>query len=90
VALNANLRRQFEFIQQTWVNNAKFAGLRADRDPLIGRFGYTIEGEQTARVFTHGRRPVNARCSGLPPFVRVRGGGYFFLPSIRALSYLAE
>lgn len=90
MALNANLRRQFEFIQQTWINNPKFAGLCSDRDPLIGRHGYDLEGERTARIFTRAFAPVRERCVGLPSFVRVRGGGYFFLPSLRALAYLAE
>jgi hypothetical protein len=30
------------------------------------------------------------RLSGLPQFVTVRGGAYFFLPGIRALRYLAQ
>jgi deferrochelatase/peroxidase EfeB len=29
------------------------------------------------------------RVSGLPQFVTVRGGAYFFLPSVRALRYFA-
>ncbi len=90
VALNANLRRQFEFIQQSWLNNAKFAGLSHDRDPLVGRDGYDLAGGVLPRVFTRAFTPVRERCVGLPSFVRMRGGGYFFLPSLRALSYVAE
>jgi Dyp-type peroxidase family len=89
IALNANLRRQFEFIQQTWINNSKFGGLCSDRDPLVGN-GYDIAGERVQRIFTRALLPVRERCVGLPSFVRMRGGGYFFLPSLRALSYLAE
>ena len=29
------------------------------------------------------------RVTGLPQFVTVRGGAYFFLPSLRALRYVA-
>ena len=29
------------------------------------------------------------RITGLPQFVTVRGGGYFFLPGLRALRYIA-
>ena len=30
------------------------------------------------------------RLEGLPPFITVRGGAYFFLPGIRALRYLSQ
>jgi Dyp-type peroxidase family len=90
LALNANLRRQFEFIQQTWLNNPKFGGLTHDRDPLVGRAGTDLTGDPEPRVFTRASTPFRERVIGLPSFVRVRGGGYFFLPSLRALGYLAE
>ncbi len=35
VALNANLGRQFEFVQHSWLNDPKFAGLTTDLDPLV-------------------------------------------------------
>ena len=34
-------------------------------------------------------KELERRLSGLPQFVSVRGGAYFFLPGIRALRYLA-
>jgi hypothetical protein len=33
---------------------------------------------------------LSERCTGLPQFVTVRGGAYFFLPSLRALRYFAS
>jgi deferrochelatase/peroxidase EfeB len=79
IALCASLRRQFEFIQQTWVNNSKFAELYDERDPMVadaaGRF--TLQGD-----------PVR-RCLTLPRFVEMKGGAYFFLPGLRALDWLA-
>ena len=36
-----------------------------------------------------GRRPRAAACAGLPQFVTVVGGAYFFLPGIRALRFLS-
>jgi len=82
MGVNANIRRQFEFIQQTWINNPKFSGLYDEVDPLIGRR------EGIASAFSIPSTPVRRRCTGLPRFVRVRGGEYFFLPGLRALRFL--
>ena len=41
-------------------------------------------------TFTIPDRPVRRRVTALPEFVTVRGGGYFFLPGIRALRYLSS
>lgn len=90
VALNANLRRQFEFIQQTWLNNCKFGGLSQERDPLIGSATFEPGDEAAARVFSVPGRPVRTRYEGLPKFVQTRGGEYFFLPSLRALNFLCD
>lgn len=81
ICLCANLARQFEFVQQTWINNPKFGGLYDDPDPLLGR---------AKRSFTIQAEPVRRRVTGLPAFVGMRGGGYFFLPGLRALRYLAS
>jgi Dyp-type peroxidase family len=81
ICLCGNLQRQFEFVQHTWVNSPKFAGLRDDADPLLGPAGRTL---------TVQAEPVRRRVTGLPAFVTARGGGYFFLPGIRATRYLAR
>jgi hypothetical protein len=83
LCLNADIERQFEFVQQTWVNNPVFGGLYAERDPLIG----AIDGSGRFTVQAH---PVSTRMSGLARFVQVVGGGYFFLPGMSALTYLAR
>ena len=88
ICINANISRQFEFVQQTWINNPKFNGLYSDTDPLLGDRN---PGEIGATdTFTEQSQPVRKRITGLPQFVVVRGGAYFFLPSIRALQYLAS
>jgi Dyp-type peroxidase family len=90
VALNANLRRQFEFIQQTWINSCKFAGLSAERDPLVGKEALDFDNQPVPRVFSAQARPVRQRYEGLPKVVQVRGGEYFFLPGMRALNFLCD
>jgi Dyp-type peroxidase family len=85
LCFNAHLGRQFEFIQHTWVNNPKFDGLYADDDPLIGARGNGESG-----TFTIQAEPVRRRVTALPRFVQVRGGAYFFVPSMSALRYLSQ
>lgn len=84
LCVNADLERQFEFVQHTWLGNPAFGSLYSDPDPLVGG---RLEGET---VFVEQAEPVRRRWRGLPSFVRVRGGAYFFLPSLRALRYLAQ
>ena len=84
ICLNANIARQFEFVQHTWLNNPKFAGLYDDTDPLVATH-QDVDG----RTFTVQAHPFRQRVTGLPTFVTVRGGAYFFLPGMRALRFLA-
>jgi Dyp-type peroxidase family len=82
-ALNADIQGQFEMVQQTWCNAGSFNGLFDNRDPLVG--DNDGSGNMTVQ-----RSPVRQRLLHLPRFVHVRGGGYFFLPSVTALRYLAS
>jgi deferrochelatase/peroxidase EfeB len=90
ICLNANIARQFEFLQNAWMINTKFSALTGESDPLIGtrepRPGCPVT--DSFVVQNDGR--VRMRVSALPQFVTVRGGAYFFLPGLRALSYLAK
>jgi deferrochelatase/peroxidase EfeB len=80
ICLNANIARQFEFIQNAWLANAKFDALSGEADPLLGNREPFPAG-QTTNGF--------GRLCGLPRFVTVRGGAYFFLPGLRALRFIA-
>jgi len=81
IALNADIAGQFEMIQHSWINNSHFNGLYTGTDP-ISHFpdggGIMIQ-----------NRPANLRVDRPKPFVTVRGGGYFFLPGLRALHDIA-
>jgi Dyp-type peroxidase family len=90
ICLNANISRQFEFLQNAWVASTKFSGLTTESDPLLGN-REAIPGCQVTADYTmpsDGR--LRRRVTDLPQFVTVRGGAYFFLPSLRALRYFAE
>jgi Dyp-type peroxidase family len=86
IALNANLSRQFEFVQQQWIQYGNDARLGNDKDIMMGNHGghgrFVVQGDTT---------PTNPPfvCSHLPNFVELRGGDYFFLPSITALGMIA-
>jgi Dyp-type peroxidase family len=87
VCLNANILRQFEFLQNAWISSTKFSGLTGESDPLLGN-REAIAGCSVAADFNRpSDRGLRRRLSGLPQFVTVRGGAYFFLPSLRALRY---
>jgi Dyp-type peroxidase family len=85
IAVNCNIRRQFEFIQQTWLNNPKFGGLYDETDPINGERDAPLQGGISIPSTI-----VRRRLRGLAPFVTTRGGEYFFLPSLPALRYLAD
>ena len=87
--INADLKRQFEFLQQTWINNPKFGGLYNDPDPLVGDNIEPGDRDRTCNM-TVPRQPVRTRVKQLPRFVTVKGGCYFFLPGIAALRFLAS
>jgi deferrochelatase/peroxidase EfeB len=81
MCLNGDIERQFEFVQQTWLNSPSFHGLSGEQDPLLG-------GEKSCTGFMVPSRDGPVRLSPLQRFVTVLGGGYFFLPGKRLLNYL--
>jgi Dyp-type peroxidase family len=84
---NADINRQFEFIQYTWSNYPKFKQLYADPDPFIGVKENPREG--VVQQFTIPQKTHNKYVDGLKSFVTVKGGAYFFFPSITAVEYLS-
>ena len=82
IAINASIRRQFELIHFTWSNQGCFNGLFDNKDPIIGDNDGT--GQMTVQTPSVRRTLLNIK-----RLVRVRGGGYFFVPSLTALRFLA-
>ena len=78
----ASLQRQFEFVQQQWMNYGLDSNAGNDTCPLIGNHGagakFTIAADPRSGV-----PPFIA--TGLKQWVQTRGGDYFFMPSMTAL-----
>ncbi|HSQ43643.1 MAG TPA: hypothetical protein VLM16_01525 [Ginsengibacter sp.] len=85
---NADINRQFEFIQYSWANYPKFKQLYADPDPFIG----VKENPEPGMIqqFTIPTETHNKYIDGLKSFVTVKGGAYFFFPSVKAVEYLSS
>lgn len=89
ICLVASISRQFEFVQNAWSMSSRFGGVQNERDPLLGHRAPLTSGEPTDQFNQQDPMgPVRKTCH-LPRFVTVRGGGYFFMPGIRALRYIA-
>jgi Dyp-type peroxidase family len=84
ICLNANIQRQFEFVNHTWLNNPKFDRLYDDADPLVA------PSAPRGGTFTMPTDGVRERVTNVPRFVTVKGGAYFFLPGLAALRYLSR
>jgi deferrochelatase/peroxidase EfeB len=89
ICLAANIKRQFEFVQSAWLAGSKFAGLTGESDPLLGHRLPDMGDFPTDGFSIPQTDGPDRRLTGLPQFVTVLGGAYFFLPGIRALRYLA-
>ena len=70
--------------------------MTGEQDPLIGnREPFPVppvsETPQRTDSFTRpGAEPGLRRAIGVPQFVTVRGGAYFFLPGLAALKWIAS
>jgi Dyp-type peroxidase family len=81
--ISAKAMATIEFLQQEWINDGNFMGLGEERDPIIGL-------QEKGASFTIPREPVRRRVHGIETFNVLRGGEYFFMPSLSALRWLGE
>jgi deferrochelatase/peroxidase EfeB len=89
ICLNANIARQFEFLQSAWIVGTRFDALASEGDPLLGHRQSGPDGIRTDVYSIPRTDGPDERLTDIPSFVTVRGGGYFFLPGLRCLRYLA-
>jgi deferrochelatase/peroxidase EfeB len=81
--ISAKAMATMEFLQQQWINDGDFIGTGSERDPIIGL-------QEERATFTIPKEPVRRRVHGIETFNVLRGGEYFFLPSLSALKWLGE
>jgi deferrochelatase/peroxidase EfeB len=90
LAFNSNIQRQFEFVQNAWLMRTKFDGLTEESDPLLGNRA-PVPGCPFTNTFSIPQSSgIRRRIMGVPQFITVRGGAYFFLPGMSALRYLSR
>ncbi|MET0792588.1 MAG: Dyp-type peroxidase [Polyangiaceae bacterium] len=93
MALCASIRRQFEFVQQQWLNYGNDFRLGNDKDPLLGNQDLDEAGQSDGRMVIESDPSSPAPpflCAKIPRFVETRGGDYFFVPSLTALRMIAH
>ncbi|MEV8441689.1 peroxidase [Actinosynnema sp. NPDC051121] len=82
IALGARAIDNVEFLQGEWVNSGNFVGLGREKDPLI-----SLQDENA--YFTVPGTPPR-RVHGIQSFNTLRGGEYFFMPSLSAIRWLSS
>jgi deferrochelatase/peroxidase EfeB len=87
--LNADIGRQYEFIQQQWVNYGNDFREGNDKEVLLGNHNAI---DPTCVV--HAADPAGDApprfVRNIPRLVETRGGDYFFVPSLTALRLVAR
>ncbi|GAB3903525.1 hypothetical protein GCM10027612_70120 [Microbispora bryophytorum subsp. camponoti] len=85
MAFNSSLQSQFEFTQQTWADNPDFPAGGTGHDPVIG------QGRRDVKV-RYPKAWDSAKLSApqrqVPQTVTMKGGEYFFMPSLAYLKSL--
>jgi len=81
--ISARAMATIEFLQQEWINDGDFIGAGNERDPIVGR-------QEEEATFTIPKDTVRRRIHGIETFNVLRGGEYFFMPSISALTWIAN
>jgi deferrochelatase/peroxidase EfeB len=79
--ISAKAMATLEFLQQEWINDGNFIRAGNERDPIVGL-------QQDGATFTIPKAPVRRRIHGIDTFNVLRGGEYFFMPSLSALRWI--
>ena len=84
MSYQSNLQNQFEFIQKVWANAEGFVAPGTGVDPVIGQGG-TVKHKSRSRWGAPNAKIIERRFAD---FVTLKGGEYFFAPSLPFFSAL--
>ncbi len=89
--INADINRQFEFVQQQWINYGNDFRAGNDKDIVLGNHSADERFSSKAVIQVD---PASDEApyflSKIPRMVETRGGDYFFVPSLTALRMIAR
>lgn len=90
MAFNSDIGNQFEFTQISWANNPNFPAVPAGSpppgvDPVIGQTPADGERPDITCPVAWGDKTSMATVASLPRAVTMKGGEYFFMPSLAFL-----
>ncbi len=89
--INADINRQFEFVQQQWINYGNDFRAGSDKEIILGNHSadQRFPSKAVLQVDPNGDETPYI-LSKIPRFVETRGGDYFFVPSMTALRMIAR
>ena len=89
--INADINRQFEFVQQQWINYGNDFKAGSDKEIILGNHSKDEKFSSKAVIEVD---PNSDKApyilSKIPRLVETRGGEYFFVPSLTALRMIAQ
>lgn len=89
--LNADIARQFEFVQQQWVNYGNDFHAGNDKEIILGNHSADTRFASKAVLQVEPTsEQVPYLLGSIPRLVETRGGEYFFIPGMTALRMIAR
>ncbi len=91
MVMGADIKRQFEFVQQQWINYGNDFKEGNDKEVLLGNHP-DPESEHPSKIVIQVDQDSDQApyfVNKIPRLVETRGGDYFFVPSITALRMIA-